>query len=634
MLNSAHENAAARHVIRGWAKCFVAPPMMTVDEWGDKYRQMSKVSNARGGRWRSRCYQREPQRECTNREVRSITVIGAAQTFGKTELILNFIGRQAHLNPGPILLVNPSTEFTERFSKRRLNPMIQDTRILRDLFGDPKSRSSNNTLRSKDFPGGALFLGSANVPSDLASDPQRDVIIDELDRCNAACGNEGDIAALAGARQGSFGEQAFSLYTSTPSGSKPRPSGEQPQNVSKIMMLFGESDQRHWFCPCQKCGASQTLKWAQVKWDKDKPETARYHCESHACQHPHTDAERVAMVEAGEWRATAPFKGHRGYFLNGIASLAPPERGSDSRLHQMVTDFLRQKRRGKEALKTWVNTFLCECFDDEGTESVDPHPLFQRRERYGESLPEGVIKITAGVDVHPDRIEAHAIGWGAGEEGWALDYQVFIGDTKKAGVWEALDKWLLTGYAHPFGIVLPIEYACVDTGNSTDEAYEFCRKRTMRGVMPVKGIKGYGVSVMSRPKRTGVRKVQLWMVSKNTALRTLHARLAMTESGPGFIHFPRDRGPMFEEEYFKQLTANDVHVVKRMGVEVHEFDPKGRRDEAADTWVYSLAALRRTDTQFEKLAKRMRDEFEAKKRGEEYLKNEEPMVVSLGGMQF
>lgn len=607
MPNSFTEVNAVR-VGKGWARGFAAPPRTDTNEWANRYRQMSRIANAKGGRWRSRCYQVEPQQEMTNRAVRSEVIIGAAQTFGKSELILNFVGRQIHLNPGPMMIVQPTNEFAERFSKKRVGPMLRDTPVLKELVGEEKSRKSNNTIRAKEFPGGALNIAGANTPNELASDPQRDVLIDEVDRCEEAAGREGDIVTLAEARQESFGEEAFSLYTSTPSGSRPRMNSDvQPAGVSKIMLLFLDSDQRYWFCPCQKCGKHQTLKWSQVQWPEHRPEEARYVCEFKDCLHPHTDAERIAMIEQGEWRPTAPFNGRRGYFLNGIYSLSKAQRGSTSKLHQMARDFIRQKRRGKEALRAWVNTFLCECFADESTEVMEPMPLFARREVFGPTLPAKVCFITAGVDVHPDRIEVQIFGWGDGEECWPLDYGVFLGDTKRKGEgpWKELDAFLLQKFMHPCGVELEVARAAIDTGHATDEGYEFCRERSLRGLYAVKGIKGFGLPVMNLPRKSGVRKVRLWLVAKNSALVTILSRLKQLEPGPGYIHFRIDREPLFDLEYFKQLTANEVVTIKRAGVELQDFDAGNRRDEAMDTFVYGLAALRTRPVDFPKVLERL-----------------------------
>lgn len=597
--------------MRAFFQTFTPPIRLDVDAWADQYRELSRVANRRGGKWRSRVYQREAQREMTNPTVRSICIVGAAQTFGKSELILNFVGRQIHLNPGPMMIVQPTDGLARRFSRKRLQPALNDTPPLKAIVAAAKSRNAANTVAAKEFPGGEVRIVGADTPTALCSDPERDVLIDEVDRCQRSCGREGDVVTLAEARQEDFGEDAFSLFTSTPSGIQPRPLGEdQPEGVSKIMVLFEESDKRFWFCPCQKCGRLQTLKWSQVIWPEDRPDLTRYVCEFKDCLHPHADQERIAMVEAGEWRPTAEFAGRRGYFINGIYSLSRPQRGCVSKLHQMARDFLRAKRRGVEALRAWINTFLCECFSEDVAESVEAAPLYARREAFGPLLPEGVCIITAGGDVHPDRIELQIIGWGEGEESWPLEYHVILGDSTKPEVYAEVDKILLKRFEHPSGTTLGIERSCFDTGNSTDHVYNFCQPRQLRGVHAIKGIKGFGMPVMNLPRKSGIKKIRVWLVSKNTALRTITARLKQDAPGPGYIHFRCDAEPMFGVDYFNQLTANHVITIKRAGVEIQDFSAGQRRDEAMDTFIYSLGALRRYEVRYDKIKERIALEVE------------------------
>lgn len=605
-----HETASVRDFTSRVFRVFHPVDRMDVNEWADKHRELSRVANKRGGKWKSRCYQREPQSEMTNPEVRSVCIVGAAQTMGKSELILNFTGRQTQLNPGPMMIVQPTDGLAKRFSRKRLQPMLNDTPPLSAIVAAQKSRNATNTVAAKEIPGGEIRIVGADTPTALCSDPERDVLIDEVDRCQKACGREGDVVTLAEARQEDFGEDAFSLFTSTPSGIRPRIKAgelekEQPEGVSKILVLFAESDQRYWFCPCQKCGVFQTLKWSQVVWPKDRPDLTRYICERGECLYPHTDAERVAMVEAGEWRATAPFSGRCGYFLNGIASLSKAQRGCVGKLHQMARDFLRAKRRGLESLRAWTNTFLCECFAEDAVDSVDADPLFARREKFGVKLPVGCVFITAGGDVHPDRVELQAIGWGEGEESWVLEYHVFLGDPTKPEIWKEVDALLQKKWEHPCGAMLGIERAAFDTGNCTDHVYNFCRPRQLQGVHAVKGIKGFGMPVMNLPKKSGVRKVRVWLVAKNTALRTILGRLNQKQPGPGYVHFRSDAEPMFGIEYFHQLAANQIVKVKRAGIEWEDFEAGQRRDEAMDTFVYALAALRRYEVNYKKIMERL-----------------------------
>ncbi|HEX2255539.1 MAG TPA: phage terminase large subunit family protein, partial [Afifellaceae bacterium] len=73
------------------------------------------------------------------------------------------------------------------------------------------------------------------------------------------------------------------------------------------------SDRRVFLAPCPHCGHEQTLRWSQVRWDKDevsarhRPETAAYCCE--ACGTLWSDTERHAAVAKGRRQASAPFSG-------------------------------------------------------------------------------------------------------------------------------------------------------------------------------------------------------------------------------------------------------------------------------------------------------------------------------------
>ena len=100
------------------------------------------------------------------------------------------------LAPAPILLVQPTLEMAETFSKDRLAPMLRDTPCLRGLVRDARARDSGNTLSHKSFPGGHITLAGANSPASLASRPIRLVLCDEVDRYPASAGTEGDPVAL------------------------------------------------------------------------------------------------------------------------------------------------------------------------------------------------------------------------------------------------------------------------------------------------------------------------------------------------------------------------------------------------------------------------------------------------------
>ncbi len=113
--------------------------------------------------------------------VRQVVAMTSAQV-GKSEILLNVVGYFVDQDPSPILMLQPTVEMAESFSKDRLAPMLRDTPALRGKVADPRARDSGNTTLHKRFPGGHVTLAGANSPASLASRPIRVVLCDEVDR--------------------------------------------------------------------------------------------------------------------------------------------------------------------------------------------------------------------------------------------------------------------------------------------------------------------------------------------------------------------------------------------------------------------------------------------------------------------
>ncbi|MGB0734223.1 MAG: phage terminase large subunit family protein, partial [Pontibacterium sp.] len=133
---------------------------------------------------------------CKNPRYQKIIVKSASQ-MGKSELLLNIIGYYSHTDPSPMLLIQPTVEMAEAFSKDRLAPMIRDTKVLNTVFSSAKSRSSNNTILHKTFAGGQITMIGSNSPSNLAMRPIRILLADEINRYPDSAGTEGNPVQLA-----------------------------------------------------------------------------------------------------------------------------------------------------------------------------------------------------------------------------------------------------------------------------------------------------------------------------------------------------------------------------------------------------------------------------------------------------
>jgi phage terminase large subunit GpA-like protein len=555
---------------------------LTVSEWADRYRRLSSKASAEPGPWRTdrTPYLREPM-DCLSSEspVQRVVMMFAAQT-GKTEAGSNWLGYVIDHAPGPMLCVQPTVEMAKRLSKQRLESMISETPCLAEKIAPARARDSGNTMFSKEFSGGIMLLTGANSATGLRSAPCRYLFADEVDGFPADVDGEGDPVALAERRTTTFARRKI-LLTSTPT----------VKDFSRIEAEYLRSDQRRFYVPCPKCGAMEWLKWGQLKWDDRRPETVRYQCEH--CGERFEELHKPAMLRAGEWRATAPAGNGRtaGFQLSGLYSPL----GWCS-WEQLVDDFLRAKGDAP-ALKAFVNTRLAETWEEDYAAKISAEGLIERRLAYRSGLcPEGVVLLTAGVDVQDNRLAVTVWGWGENETGWMIWHQELMGDPTQTEVWGQLDQVLATEWDTASGRTLKVAQMAIDSGgHCTHEVYRYVRDRVAQGVVAIKGSsrrnspavgKGSKVDVNWRGKVLK-RGVTLYQLGTDTIKTTLFGRLRHNEKVGG-LNF----GMAADVEYFKQLTSERQALRYHRGFPIREWVKKaGDRNEALDCMVYAYAAM-------------------------------------------
>ncbi len=485
---------------------------------------------------------------------------------GKTEILNNVVGFFVAQDPSPILVVQPTLDMAQTWSKDRLAPMLRDTPTLKGLVKDPRARDSGNTTLHKIFSGGHITACGANSPSSLASRPIRVVLCDEVDRYPVSAGSEGDPVSLAKKRSATFWNRKIGMF-STPTN----------KGASRIEAAWEESDKRTFHVSCPHCDHRSTLKWAQVRWEEGLPETAAYVCEE--CGALWSDADRIRAIRGGEWIAEHSGKRVAGFRLSGLYSPWTP-------LESAVREFLEAKKQ-PATLRVFVNTFLGETWEEQG-DAVDDYQVSSRKESFGETLDRGILLLTAGVDVQDDRLEVEIVGWGKDEESWSLDYRTVYGDPSSPAVWQDLDNILGQQFEREDGKFLIVRSACIDSGgHHTNSVYQYVRPREGKRIFAIKGVGGEGKPIVGRPSTNNIGKIRLFPVGVDTAKQLLYSRLKITEAGPGYCHFPESRN----DEYFRQLTAEKVVTRYHKGFARREFVKTRPRNEALDVRVYAMAAF-------------------------------------------
>ena len=543
------------------------PPNLKISDWADNYRRLSPESSAEAGAWRTdrAPYQREIMDSFNDPDIQRIIWMKSAQV-GATEILLNVIGYYIDQDPAPMLIMQPTLAMSQAFSKDRLATMIRDSEKIRDCVKDPRSRDSGNTVLSKKFAGGNLNIVGSNSASGLASRPIRIVLADEVDRYEASAGAEGDPISLATKRTTTFWNKKIYMC-STPT----------IKGLSRIETAFEESDKRYYHVPCPECNEKQVLKWKNVVWDENKPETASYACEH--CGSVIDESKKQWMLKHGEWIASEPKTDTAGFHISELYSVW-------STWADMAKSFLEAKKN-PEMLKTWINTALGESWEEQG-EAVEYETLLERRLNYDyTNIPEDVLVLTAGVDTQKDRLELQLVGWGKNYEAWVCDYKIFWGDPNAMNVWSDLDSYLKKRFKTESERLIPISCCTIDSGgHHTNMVYQFTKPRQARRIFAVKGLSTAGKPIANRPTIVGKNKDVLYGIGTDSAKEAIFARLA-AENELTTLHFCSD----LDEEYFKQLTAEKRVTKFVRGRKSLIWKQVRPRNEALDTLVYNFAAI-------------------------------------------
>ena len=593
----------ASEIERAWCDGLTPDPLLSVSEWSDQHRMLSSKASAEPGRWRtSRTPYLKEIMDCLspNSPVERVVFMKAAQ-LGATEMGSNWIGYVIHHAPGPMMAVWPTVDMAKRNSKQRIDPLIEESAALRELISPARSRDSGNTILAKEFRGGVLVMTGANSAVGLRSMPVRYLFLDEVDGYPLDVEGEGDAISLAEARTRTFTRRKiFIVSTPTISG------------VSAIEREYEASDQRRYFVPCPHCDHRQWLRFENLRWEKSKPETAAYVCES--CEQPIAEHHKTRMLELGQWRSmiaqesAKSSKGRKKTAGFHLSSLYSPVGWRSWRDVAAAWESAVSKESGSAAaIKTFKNTELGETWLEEG-EAPDWQRLIERREDYRiGTVPKGGLLLVAGADVQKDRIEVSIWAFGRGKESWLVEHRVLVGDTVRDSVWKRLSELLAERWTHASGVLMPLTRLALDTGFATQETYAFARSCHDLRLMPVKGVRSGamgGAALIGTPTAVDVtqggkklrRGIKLYSVAVGMAKMELYNNLRKAAdvgsdgSTPlypaGFVHLPK-----VDAEYVQQLCAESLITRHdRNGFAHREWQKMRERNEALDCYVYARAA--------------------------------------------
>ena len=602
---------------------------------------LAKEAGSTSGKYRTGRVEiaRGPMLAATEPGVRKITAMVATQLL-KTTLIENLLGYHVHLDPCPILIVQPKDAAALQFSKERITPFIKATPKLKTLVGSSKTRSAGETVDYKAFPGGFLGIVGAGSPDNLARRPIRLLLQDEVDKYQVL--KEGKPLDIAEERQATFESNSLNVAVCSPT-----ITGE-----SNIEARFEQSDQRRASVACPCCGHRQFLDFFRhVHWDHGldgkthRPETAAIECENPACGQRWSEGQRLRALNTIRWHQTRPFEccGELQRPLDAYAAAWQADIGKDtvdqvwdwwssnrwavyrakcrhcgswavpnehagfqaSKLYSPWANDAPPKMAAKWMLAkldedgklTFYNTQLALTYRKHTGKQVDGHVLLARRENWPEGyVPDGVALLTAGIDTQDYRLEIEIVGWGRDEESWSIEHHVIDGEMSDPDVRDQLERLLSRTWYRADERPFTIRAACHDSGgHHTDAVYAFSKQNLSRKWWAVKGESartGFRNPVWpsKRPSSRSKKTFRPVSIGVNAAKDTvLLSYLPRPVPGPGYMHFNGD----WDLPAFEQLTAEQIEIKGEGSQKVRKWVPiAGRANERLDCRIYALAALR------------------------------------------
>lgn len=529
----------------------------------------------------------------------------SAQVAWTDGVLLNYIGRRIDIDPCPMIVMFAKDGAAKEFNDEKFGPMVEATPRLASKIPVHKKRDRDNRWQFKGFPGGFLKFVGSNSPSSVKSTPAPVVAVEEPDDCNENVNDQGDTITLLEERTKSYPRRKV-IFGGTPT----------IEGLSRVEASYKGSDQRKFYVPCHHCGDTHVLSWENVRWAEDpefnhevfghsRPESAYYVCPH--CGGLWNDAEKNRNVRRGEWRATAPFYGVAGFYINELYSPFP-----GSVLQRLVEKWLTAQHALEQGDDTKLRSFVN---NTQGlayaytSDLPDVETLRDRADEYEEmTIPWGGLVLTAGVDVQHDRLAVIIRAWGRGEESWLLYWGEIPGQTMVAeqGAWIDLDALLSRAFTHASGATLRIRAVSVDSsdGQTSDAVYTFVRRRMGRGYMAVKGASmDDGREIFSPPKvavdtnrqqkahKYGLRPFMVGTQRAKDLLLGVDSsagRIKLVGTGPGRVHWYKAVRP----DYWEQITA-EVKAPHRTIRNRKVWQKKaGVRNEALDCEVYALHAAR------------------------------------------
>ena len=238
--------------------------------------------------------------------------------------------------------------------------------------------------------------------------------------------------------------------------------------------------EKHYFVPCPHCGELIELKFSQIRWPDDneklsaadKAEFAQYICQE--CGNVINDSDKMEMLQKGKWetvKENTKFTKTVAFWINTLYS-------PFTRFSQIAKAYLIAKD-DTEALHNFTNSWLAEPWEDTKLKT-NAETVMERQTDLPEFVvPEWTRLLTAGVDVQETSLYYIIRAWGE----YLTSQLITRGQVTS---FRDIERVMNLEYMKPDGTVKLVDLCLIDSGDQTDEVYDFAAMNS-EWCLPSKG---------------------------------------------------------------------------------------------------------------------------------------------------
>ena len=441
------------------------PEELTVSEWAGKYRYLDERSSSMPGKWKNEMtpYLVGIMDEFNNYQTEKIVFCKCTQ-LGGTEALNNMICFSVAQDPAPMMIVYPTSELADSVVEQRIKPMLKASKETKKHF-----KEKNSNKKELQFDNMYISIVGSNSPSELASRPIRYLFLDEVDKYPNESKKEADPISLAVERTKTFNNRKIYMC-STPT-----------TRTGHIWEEKEKADiEKHYFVPCPHCGEHIELKFSQIRWPDDneklsaadKAEFAQYICQE--CGNVINDSDKMEMLQKGKWetvKENTKFTKTVAFWINTLYS-------PFTRFSQIAKAYLIAKD-DSEALHNFTSSWLAEPWEDTKLKT-NAETVMERQTDLPEFVvPEWTRLFTAGVDGQETRLYYIIRAWGE----YLTSQLVTRGQVTS---FRDIERIMNLEYMKPDGTVKLVDLCLIDSGDQTDEVYDFAAMNS-EWCLPSKG---------------------------------------------------------------------------------------------------------------------------------------------------